>query len=98
MFAIYAGEKIMMMLRQRNEHPERNGIWLAINSEYSENLKTEFPSLAAIHGLPHKSEIAEWLLLSSDAEDFEGSAIKICELIVKGDHRLGHIPRSRRTK
>ena len=97
MFAIYIGEKIMMMLRHRNKNPERNGIWLAINGEYAESLKTEFPSLAAIYGLPGKSEIAEWLLLASDAEDFESTAIGLCELIVNGDHRIGHIPRSQRT-
>jgi len=98
MFAIYAGEKILMMLRQRNEHPERNGIWLAIDKEFTESLKTEFPSFAVIYGLPHKSEISEWLMLDSDAEDFESTAIKLCELIAKGDQRIGHIPRSRRSR
>ena len=97
MFAIYEGQKIMMMLRQGDKNPERNGIWVAINTGYADNLKSQFPSLATIHGLPHKSEISEWLLLSSDAEDFESTAIRICELIVKKDHRIGHIPKSRRT-
>ena len=98
MFAMYAGRKIMMMLRQRDKNPERNGIWLAINDEYADNLKIEFPSLSIIYGLPGKSQIAEWMLLSCDAEDFESSAIRLCELIAKGDPRIGHIPRSKRTK
>jgi len=32
---------------------------------------------------------SNWLLLPIDAEDFETSAIKICEMISHGDTRVG---------
>ena len=97
MFAFYSGKRIVLMLRQRNVNPERNGIWLAINKEHRENLVTEFPSLTPISGLHKKSQIDEWLLLPSSSNDFETSAITICRLIAKGDQRIGHIPKSQRT-
>jgi hypothetical protein len=34
---------------------------------------------------------SNWLLLPAGAEDFEISAIKICELISHGDVRMGRI-------
>ena len=100
MFAIYAGEKIMIILRQRSENPESNGIWVAVSNEPPENLRNDFPSLTSLPDLPHRHrpQSTEWLLLPEAAADFESMAITLCKLIVKGDRRIGHIPRSRISK
>ncbi|NEU08769.1 hypothetical protein GZH53_10635 [Flavihumibacter sp. R14] len=100
MFAIYVGEKIMFILRQRNEHPESNGIWLAVSNEHPEELRNDFPSLTSIPDLPHRHrpKSSEWLLLHEAAADFESLAITLCRLVVKGDRRIGHIPQLRRSK
>ena len=39
-----------------------------------------------------------WQLLPNDADDFESSAIKLCDLIVRGDERVGKIPDVRKRK
>jgi hypothetical protein len=31
MFSIYSGQKLLLMLRDRKNEPEMNGIWIAMN-------------------------------------------------------------------
>jgi len=45
----------------------------------------EFPSIRKLQIY----KIKKWLLLPLDADDFEESAIKMCELIKQGDERIG---------
>ena len=52
---------------------------------YHDSLKKQFPSLTHIK----LYKIKKWLMLSVDADDFEEVAIEICELIKKGDERIG---------
>jgi hypothetical protein len=39
-----------------------------------------------------------WQILPVDEDNFEESALKVCELILKGDPRIGNIPKSKKKK
>ena len=98
-FAVYVGEKIVLMLRDSPKHPEDNGVWLV----FSETAKIadpailrDFPSLRLINLLGGK--IAHWRLIPADSPSFESEALHACELLLKHDMRFGRIPRSRQTR
>jgi len=83
--SIYAGSKMVMATRANPNKTVDNGIWVGTSFEHHESLKKQFPSLRHIQ----LYKIKKWLLLPVDADDFEEVAIEICELIKKGDERIG---------
>jgi hypothetical protein len=92
--AIYVGEKIVLILRQKPSYERDNGVWLATTEEHHASLREEFPNMRSI-GLLGK-EITGWQVLPMDAPDFEESALRACELVIAGDPRIGKIPQSRK--
>lgn len=88
MHYIYLGKKIMLILRKRLNEPALNGIWVATGKKHHENLKNNIPELGAFF-INNDERQGNWLFLKDDAEDFEGAAIKICEMILHGDQRIG---------
>src|SRR4051794_494575 len=62
-FAVYAGDKILVMLRDSPKHPEDNGLWLVFSETanlHDPTLVRDFPSLRLIDLLGGK--IAHWKL------------------------------------
>jgi hypothetical protein len=92
--AVYTGEKIVLALRDKQEHPEDNGVWLATTQEHHDSLRREFPNMRSI-GLLGK-RVTGWQVLPVDSADFEEAALRACELIVAGDLRIGKVPGTRR--
>lgn len=90
---IYIGEKIVVMVRKKKDFEEDNGVWVAANPEHRSSLKKEFPSLRSI-GL-FGSVTTSWQNLPDDADDFEESVARICELILNGDPRIGKVPKKK---
>ncbi len=97
-FALYKGEQIVLILRERADHPEANGVWLATSGEHHESLKKEFPSLRSVSIFTDGTAETAWQMLPSSAPDFEASVIKACEMVRRGDKRIGKIPKSRKRK
>lgn len=93
--AVYVGEKIVLFLRDKLESPADNGIWLATTTEHHTSLRREFPSIRSIKVLG--KPVTGWQVLPVDAEDFEASALRACEMIVVCDPRIGKLPGRRRT-
>lgn len=93
-FAIYVGDKIVLLLRDRPSETADNGVWLATTAEHHESLRREFPNMRSIQ-LFGKEE-TEWQVLPADAPDFEESALRACELILTRDPRIGKVPKSKR--
>jgi hypothetical protein len=93
--AVYVGEKIVLILRDKPTNPKDNGVWLATTPEHHQSLRREFPSMRSI-GLFGK-KVTSWQVLPSSAEDFESAAMRACELVRRGDPRIGKIPKRRRT-
>lgn len=98
LWAIYVNKKIMLILRQRKDHSDTNGIWIATNQEHHKSLKSELPSLCSISTYSGGLRETEWQVLPVDSDDFEASVRKVCELIKHNDHRIGRIPDPRQRK
>jgi hypothetical protein len=96
-FAVYVGDRLMLMLRDRDNYPLDNGVWLVLSESADPadtDLRKMFPSLRRIGLLEGK--IGHWLLIPSDGDDFETEALRACELILRHDPRVGRVPASRR--
>jgi hypothetical protein len=92
--AVYVGEKIVVILRDKGEKTADNGVWLATTEEHHESLRREFPSMRSIGVLGKK--VTGWQVLPAKAADFEEAALHACELILAGDPRIGKVPGARR--
>ena len=91
--AVYLGDKIVLILRDGREPAADNGVWLATTEEHHQSLAREFPSMRSIQLFGNK--ITGWQVLPADAPDFEPAALRLCELIIARDPRIGKIPKSR---
>jgi len=47
--AIYVGEKIMLIVRKKEDHKDANGVWIATSKEYHAGLKKELPSMKSVY-------------------------------------------------
>ena len=94
--AIYLGEKIVLILRNRNDEKHDNGVWLATTEEHHITLKKIFPSMRSIGVLGGKT--SAWQNIPSDADDFEESVMTACEMVLKNDPRIGKIPKGKNKK
>ena len=101
MSSIYTGQKLLLMLRDRKDQPELNGIWVPTHRDSLESLQAELPSLRQIYGLGNtRRSAAVWLMVHPEAPDFERTAITLCDLITRRDPRIGRLskPRAARPK
>jgi hypothetical protein len=94
--AVYIGPKIMLILRNKETHTDDNGVWISTRTEHHATLKKIFPSMRSINVLGIGE--TNWQILPVDEDNFEESALKVCELILKGDPRIGNIPKSKKKK
>ncbi|MBI1804337.1 MAG: hypothetical protein HY033_04495 [Ignavibacteriae bacterium] len=96
-YAIYIRGKITLILRNKSSSPKDNGVWIATTKDHHESLKKVFPSMRSIALLG--KNVTGWQVLPASADDFESSALKACNLVRRGDPRIGKIPASKkRTK
>jgi len=93
--AIYVGDKILLAMRNKKEHPRDNGVWIATFVEHHASLQAIFPSMRSIE-LFGKAPTT-WQNLPLAAPDFEESVNTLCDLILKRDPRIGRIP-AKKTK
>jgi hypothetical protein len=93
--AVYVGEKIVMILRDKRDDTEADdGVWLATTKEHHESLRREFPCMRsiAIFG----KTVTGWQVLPADAWNFEEAALRACELVVAKDPRIGKVPKRKK--
>jgi hypothetical protein len=88
--AVYVKDKIVLILRQRPHETRDNGVWLATTEEHHASLSREFPNMRSIHVLG--KDVTGWQVLPADSIDFEEAALRACELVLKGDPRIGKVP------
>ena len=91
--AIYVGDQIVLLLRDRPEDTEANGVWVATMVEHHQSLRSEFPHMRPLR--IRGKDIKDWQVLSVDAPDFEESALRACELVVRRDPRIGKVPKNK---
>ena len=87
---IYWGKKLMLILCTNLKHPEWDGVWIATDKGHHQSLKKEIPDLSSFF-IDNDERHGNWLMIMATAEDFEGSAIKVCEMISHGDPRIGRL-------
>jgi hypothetical protein len=90
--ALYVAEKIVLILRKKDAHPEANGIWIATSAEHHSSLKKIFPSMGSVYILSDGKSETNWQMIHEHADDFESAAVLACELVLKNDPRIGRIP------
>jgi hypothetical protein len=97
--AIYVGEKIMLIVRDKaGVHEESNGVWIATSFEHHPSLKKEFQSLLPVSILTVQGRETAWQMLHKDDDNFETHVLKICNYIKKRDERFGKIPKKKKIK
>ena len=89
--AVYSGDKMLFILREKEDYPKDNGVWIATTRDHHESLKKDFPEMRSIY-LFESKEPTSWQNLPSESADFEESVMKLCRFILKGDVRIGKVP------
>ena len=94
--AVYVGEKIVLVLRDKTPPDPDNGVWLATTVEHHMSLRREFPSMRSIKvfGKP----VTGWQVLPASATDFEEAALHACELVIARDPRIGKVPKKKNSR
>ncbi|HEV7680785.1 MAG TPA: hypothetical protein VGO68_01585 [Pyrinomonadaceae bacterium] len=93
--SLYLDEKLLCSLRDSPKQPGSNGMWLYTTAEHVESLAREFPDLPKRQLWRSRSGNKAWVVLASRLEGFEEYAFKACELILKGDPRIGRLTRGK---
>ena len=90
--AVYVGDRIVVILRDRPTHTDDNGVWLATTREHHESLRAELPSMRSI-GVLAEGGVTGWQNLPADGADFEDEVLRACALVHSSDPRIGKIPK-----
>ena len=92
-FALYVEDRIVMILRDKEDHRDDNGIWLATAPEHHASLKEELTTMSTLRLFGPGP--TSWQNLPSEEPAFEESALRACELVSLGDPRIGKVPKSK---
>jgi hypothetical protein len=95
--AVYVDERIVFVLRDKKSPRQDDGVWVATTREHHATLRRELPGLRSIRVLAGGS-VTGWQVIPADSESFEEAALRACDLVVRGDPRIGKIPASRRRR
>ena len=93
--SVYLEERLLCSLRDSLKQPGSNGMWLYTTREHVDSLSREFPELPKRQLWRSRSGNNAWIILASRLANFEEYAFKACELILRGDRRIGRITRGR---
>jgi hypothetical protein len=92
--AAYVGEKIVLVLRDKQPPDADNGVWIATTREHHQSLRRELPSMRSITVFGDGE--TGWQVLPDRAPTFEEDALRAVALILAADPRIGKIPKPRR--
>ena len=94
--AIYIGEKIMLITRDKGAADFDDGVWVATSFEHHESLRRELPSLRSITILGGSK--TNWQAIPKSSSTFEEEVLKAIDMILHHDPRIGHIPKRKTRK
>ena len=95
-YAVYIERKIYFILRKRESHRSDNGVWIAVSKADHKELKKLLPSMRSIKVLGNGP--TNWQIIPEGAVSFESEVLKVCEMVLKGDPRIGKIPKPKKKK
>jgi hypothetical protein len=90
---VYLDDILLCSLRDSPKQIGTNGLWLYTTTEHADTLAREFPDLSKRQ--IWRSGKSAWIVLASRLENFEEYAFRACELMLKGDRRIGRVTRGR---
>jgi hypothetical protein len=93
--AIYVGEKIVLILRKKENDLHDSGVWLATTADHHKSLKEKFPSMRPVSIFGATSS---WQNIPMEADDFEECVLTACEMILKNDPRIGKVPKPKKKR
>ncbi|HVQ37671.1 MAG TPA: hypothetical protein VMS31_09060 [Pyrinomonadaceae bacterium] len=88
---IYLADRLLCSLRDDPKQRGTNGLWVYTTTEHVDGLAREFPDLPRRQ--LWRSKKNAWIVLAARLENFEEYAFKACELILRGDRRIGRVTR-----
>lgn len=88
---VYLEDKLLFSLRDAPTRAGSNGMWLYTTTEHADSLAQEFADLPRRQ--IWRSGKKAWIVLASRLGNFEEYALKACELILRGDQRIGRLSR-----
>lgn len=86
---VYLDDRLLLSLRESARQPRHNGVWLYTEAEHLDSLRQTFPALPRHCFWKSRQGGKGWVILAATFEEFEEYAFKACELILRGDPRLG---------
>jgi hypothetical protein len=86
-YALMQERKLLMLLRDRDQHPEFNGVFVATRKEFFEELQKDIHTSRMEFDLDGDEK--SWIFISEDLDDFEQKVKKACEMARSGDERIG---------
>jgi hypothetical protein len=89
--AVYVGETIVFILRDKNGGGVDDGVWIATTAEHHESLRKELRSMRSI--TVFGSGVTGWQVLPSKAPKFEDEVLRACAIVRARDPRIGKIPK-----
>lgn len=85
--AVYVGQMLVLVLRDRNDEPSSNGVWVATSAQHRASLRAEVPSLTDIGVLsPGKTA---WQMIPVGSPHFEAEVSAVCAMVLGRDRRVG---------
>jgi len=94
--AIYCGEKVVLVTRDKNGKDADDGVWIATTKEHHADLRKLLPSLRSISIFGGKE--SSWQVIPKTSDSFEEEVLSACALILKGDSRIGTLPKKKTAK
>ena len=91
---VYIGEKMVLVLAERENSPKDNGIWLATFIEFHAGLKQELPSMRSLTTFGGDGP-TNWQVIPTSSPTFEEESLRACEMILANDPRIGKIPKKK---
>ena len=95
--AVYVGDKIVLILRKKDDYISDNGVWIATTHEHHASLKKDFPMMRSIKVFSEGGPTG-WQVLPEKNGAFEEAVTRACQFILAGDPRIGKIPKSKLKK
>jgi hypothetical protein len=93
--AIYVGPRIVLVLRDGRGTAD-DGVWIATTAEHHDSLRKELPSIRSI--TVFGTGESGWQVIPAAAESFEEEVLWACELVRRGDPRVGKLPKPKKRK
>ena len=94
--AIYIGDKLVLMAREKGASDNDDGVWIATTLPNHESLRRELPSLRSIAVLGKGQ--TNWQIIPKDSISFEEEVFRACDMILRNDPRIGTILKSKGVK